>query len=421
MNKMCRHNISYKRVFSLVIISSFIAWLIAIICEPQSRQIEIFFDNMGDFLADATNTTGLAHDRNPYLDDTIGLQNAAYPPLAYFLFYWLALASGYVPKEYLDYYKNPMWLFLFIVVLTVCFLLLYTLIIKRTGGTKDIDNVLLGIAICVSYPILHTVERGNIIFVVLIAIMIYLFYYDSESKIKKEIALLSLAFAAGIKLSPAIFGFLLIYRKDWKAAVRAVSYGILMFILPFFFFKGGIENLLQLLYNVELHSKLVDAQDGTTLENIFEYWRNAGVKFLTGDSAKWAVFLKVLSYVKLLVCFLFVLSGFIIKDEFKRVLNITLVLLILPTVSMKYCIIYLFPAIVMFLTDIDKQTKRSVPDIMIFIATILLNFVYRIPHSYSINFKSVSLLIFIFAAILYSISEIRKYVEKRVGDRKING
>lgn len=224
MNKKFSQNVPYKRVFSLVIIASFVAWLIAIIYKPQSRQIEIFFDYMGDFFADATNTTGLAHARNPYLDDTIGLQNAAYPPLAYFLFYLLARASGTAPKEYLDYYKSPMWLFLFIVVLIVCFLLLYTLVVKYTGGTKNPDNILLGIAICVSFPILHTVERGNIIFIVFIAVMVYLFYYDSESKVKKEIALLSLAFAAGIKLTPAILGIMLIYQKDWKAAIRTVIY-----------------------------------------------------------------------------------------------------------------------------------------------------------------------------------------------------
>ncbi len=109
-----------------------------------------------------------------------------------------------------------MWLFLFIVVLIVCFLLLYTLVVKYTGGTKNPDNILLGIAICVSFPILHTVERGNIIFIVLIAVMVYLFYYDSESKVKKEIALLSLAFAAGIKLTLLFLGLCLFIRKTGR-------------------------------------------------------------------------------------------------------------------------------------------------------------------------------------------------------------
>lgn len=417
--------IPYKRTFSLVIIFSFIAWLIAIIIAPQSRQSEVFCLNMHDFFADATNTTGLAHNLNPYLDDSIGLQNAAYPPLAYALFYLLAHASGSVPDSYLDYYHDPMWLFLFIGALIISFIAIYTLIIKYTGGRANIDNVLLGIAICVSYPSLHTIERGNIILLTLVALMIYIFYYDSESKIKKEIALLCLAFAAGIKLSPAVFGILLIYKKDWKAAIRAIIYGILVFVLPFFFFEGGIENIAHFFNNMKLHSELVSSNNGTTLENIFFFWYNGLVYFTKGVEASQNIPMKIFFLaLKYALSALFLLSGFFMKksNKLKSVLNITLVLLIFPSVSQHYCIIYLLPVIVIFLHEADLHKQHTFCEKILFVASIFLTFVYRIPHSYSINFKSISLLFFIAVALIYSISKIKNYyISKRERGAVLNG
>lgn len=117
-------NISYKKIFGIVVIVSFIMWLIAIIFDPESIQRDLFFGRMEDFWADATNTTGYAHNPNPYLDSTNGLINVQYPPLAYALFYLLARAAGTVSIPYLDYFHNPLWTFLFVMTLIVAITLM---------------------------------------------------------------------------------------------------------------------------------------------------------------------------------------------------------------------------------------------------------------------------------------------------------
>lgn len=414
MNKLSSGKISYKKVFSIVIIFSFIAWLIGIIINPESWQREVFFSDMEDFLADASYTTGIAHKLNPYLDNTIGLHNAAYPPLAYALFYLLSRAAGSVPENYLDYYHNPMWLFLFITVIAVSFILIYTLAIKRFGGTADTDNILAGIALCVSYPIIHTIERGNIIILVLVALMVYLFYYDSKSKVKKELALICLAFAAGIKMTPAIFGILLIYKKDWKASIRTVIYGILAFIIPFFFFEGGIENLAHFINNVRLHSKYAYMDNGTTLQDIFMFWYCRAVILFTGKSVTISTAMHLFfTVVKVVLSALFIVSGFLTKDSFKRILNITLTLLILPSVSQNYCIIYLLPCVIIFLSENKLGKKHNIWEALIMTAFILMNFVFRFPYANWLNFKNISLLILIFVASVYSFSVIKKYIKEK--------
>lgn len=122
----------YIIFFSGIILISFIMWVVAFVINPDGKQINLFFASMQDFLADASNTTGLSSRLDPYHDDTIGLWNAAYPPLAYLLFYFFSrvgsISSG---MPYLGYYIHPVWLMFFIISVFVLLIVLYSLIVKQ--------------------------------------------------------------------------------------------------------------------------------------------------------------------------------------------------------------------------------------------------------------------------------------------------
>lgn len=64
----------------------------------------------------------------------------------------------------------------------------------------------------------------------------------------RELALICLACAAAMKLYPALFGLLLLSDKKYKEAVRAVIYGIVLLVVPFFF-MGGVGQIPQMLKN----------------------------------------------------------------------------------------------------------------------------------------------------------------------------
>ena len=96
---------------------------------------------------------------------------------------------------------------------------------------------------------LYLLERGNIILISTLFTGIYIFTYDSKSKLAREIGLFSLAFAFSIKLYPAALGWMLLADKRYKEALRCVIYGILLLIIPSFFF-GGPKCLIWMMENI---------------------------------------------------------------------------------------------------------------------------------------------------------------------------
>lgn len=98
------------------------------------------------------------------------------------------------------------------------------------------------IAVLFSAPMFAgALERGNCVLYVVGFVLLAFAWRDSDSRIKREIALLAIALAAGIKIYPAIIGLLYIREKRYKEAVRLVIYGLLTIILPFAL-CGGMES-----------------------------------------------------------------------------------------------------------------------------------------------------------------------------------
>lgn len=68
-------------------------------------------------------------------------------------------------------------------------------------------------------------------------------YRNSENRILRELALIALAVAFGLKLYPAFFGMLLLYDKQYFRAIRTAIYGLLLFFLPFLAFHEGFSGI----------------------------------------------------------------------------------------------------------------------------------------------------------------------------------
>ena len=399
------------RLFWSVVIFSFVVWFIALILEPQGKQLSLFFDRMHNFWADATNVTGMVVDNNPYFSKAKG----SYPPLAYMFFYPLMLVST-TPimtyshgAPYLLYYYQPLWTVLFVIGLIITMLFLFNICISLFKNSRDFDVMMTGLGICISYPVLYTIERGNILLIAVLALSIFVFYYDSNCWWKKEIALISLAIASGIKLSPAIFGSLLILNKDWKSAFRAVCYGLVFFVLPFFFFKNGIQNLPQMINNVNyfLISYVADSNAmGTGL--VTSYIKC--VRFFINEdydiTLKTYSIIRVLTYEVSIVLFLGI---FHFREKWKAVLNITLILLILPKVSLSYCAIYTIPLTVLFLKYCNDGDDRNltIDNIIVLISLIMIFFVYRCPVSDFLNYN-IAIPILTCIGVVYSIQAFVK-------------
>lgn len=406
-------NIHFLRLFWIIIIVSFFCFFCAFMINPQGSQLNLFFLHMRNFWADATNVTGMIRDMNPYFSEAKG----SYPPLSYLLFYPLMRLSPSPEivypygSPYFLYYYQPIWTLLFVISIFICLILLYTTSVNQLTNFSVVDANMTGIALCLSYPMLYTIERGNILLLSVLTTAIFIYYYDSECKWKKECALLCLAIATGIKLSPAIFGVLLICYKDWKAVLRTVGYGVFFLIVPFFFFEGGIQNLTQFINNLKyISNDLIISSNimGTGLLPSCLKYLDIFVEKHNGTYTITMNLYFIIEVIKYGVSLMLLWGVFQVQEKWQKVLNITIILLIFPRISFFYCTLYLIPFSAVFLNHMHDG-KLSIGKIIIFICLIMIFFVYRCPISDYFNYNfAIPLLSFV--ACAYS---NKAYFQKR--------
>lgn len=214
---------------------------------------QYFFYDMRDTGMDFFHSIEYVRGRTPY-----GVFNTLYPPLAnlfFYFIYWL------VPREvsvnwtydfyqsinfrgsYMDLrtYQAPLLLFVLFVLLVALFLI--KMVRKYLADYSGRMAELAAFCLLFSYGMMHGLERGNILILTVPLIMFFVYYYNSENAALSELAVLSLAIAAGLKIYPAFFGALLIRDKKYSQAARAVIYGVLSVILPVLFFREGLGGL----------------------------------------------------------------------------------------------------------------------------------------------------------------------------------
>ena len=92
------------------------------------------------------------------------------------------------------------------------------------------------------------IERGNSVFLAVILLLAAMLLREREGRLPRELALIFIAAAAGLKVYPALFGALYLLERRYAEAVRLVVYGVAFFLLPFAFF-GGVDGFLAFFAN----------------------------------------------------------------------------------------------------------------------------------------------------------------------------
>ena len=116
-----------------------------------------------------------------------------------------------------------------------------------------------------SFGVLNAVDRGNIILLAAGLSLFFVMYHRSKRAWVRELALVALAIAAGLKIYPAFLGVMLLRNRDFKAAIRTVFYGIAALVLPVFAFQEGVYGLqlwLKILFSFGSKSKTPWAGNG---------------------------------------------------------------------------------------------------------------------------------------------------------------
>ena len=302
--------------------------------------LQYIFHNVDDSFEDFFSMMSIADDRNIYE------QGISYPPLAMVIF---KLLNNFVPREILNAGPRVMQskifaLFVYMVFCIVC-LLSMGLMITDKLQVKKWEKVSCLYLVMLSGPMLYLLQRGNILLLALVLTMFYCFYYDSESKVVRELAYLSLAIAAGIKIYPAIFGLLLVQDKKYKETIRLIIYGIVFFTVPFLHY-GGFREMITMFqalgganftahgfgYNVSFDNfiRLSYHLLGHDMEHISVWWNLIPI---------------VVSF------FIFLFAG----AKWKRNLGLTLLLIWLPSFSYTYVLTFLLIPLILFFNEEKRK------------------------------------------------------------------
>lgn len=363
-----------------------------------------------DFIADFTNVIGYSSGGDPYNNTIVfGLHEKGYPPLQYVFSDLVSNNTDDMEyynriRNYTSMYCDSRIMMLYIICTIITLILLYECLRRFKNGPGYIKT-LTAFAIIFSFPIIFTVERGNSILIVLVFILVYLSFYDSKNPVLREISFIALALAAALKMTPAILGVLLIMQKRWKEALRTIIYGVLFFMLPFLFLKGGFANLPLFLRNLSLQLEAYKADTGCTINGFiircFGFYSEATSY--------------VCSLFTLIICVIFLVAAFFTNRKVDKLLYLSLIMIILPSHSATYCIVYLIPALISILNESDK---RSLDKFFIVGGCLCLCEFGGIIGFILLNYHN-GLLIILLCAIVRSIDTITAFVEHKTNGDEI--
>lgn len=372
MKKSLR-NLSLAQWYIVLLSVSILTIIITLFATHGELFSGIFFTDSLDTGMDFFHSIEYTKGRAPYLFfDTL------YPPLANLFYYVLYL---FVPDWQSDTWATTfeksiairgtasdlrVWqpTFLLFILYTVVVILLLCGLIHKMFNQCALASAL---AFCsvFSYGVLWAVERGNIIILCLVLVLFFVLYRNASSPILREIALFSLACAAGLKIYPALFGILLLYDKEYKQALRAIIYGILAFVLPCFVFREGIDCIpyfLNVLFSWTNGGMIMEGLSFNKICASFMWIINS--LFNTGIDLE--VVSDFMEKFNIIFSGMLLLLGFRAKKEWHRLLVCSLAIILFQKQSL-YIVAFL---LVPLLQLIKEEKKISVQNFVPFCALI---------------------------------------------------
>lgn len=341
--------------------------------------------------------------------------HACFPPLAYCIYFLISRVL------YQDNIGAPQDLaisgsgMLVICMLTALFALFFAFAFDRLFlARQSAGKKLLAFLLFCSYPFWLAIERGNMSQLVLILLMYATVFMDSEKKLEREAALVLIAFAAGLKLYPAIFGVLYLAEKRYREAARLMIYGILLFFLPFIFFQG-VDGFRIFLRNITA------VGTGTTGITI------AGLCGRIGEAVGFDLALghligRILSVLYLGIVVLFC---FLNKKSWQTIALVTSLMIIFIAASGTYCLIYWVIPFLCFMNDLHWRREYRMMDYVYAVLFSLVFVAYPVRALGSSGMLYVALYLLIAAILteqtIMSVQEMRvrrgKYVKGTVASK----
>ncbi len=287
---------------------------------------------------------------------------SSYPPLAIAILYPFALMCRGVFAQYggmqLDIdvltsrvLLHPEFWISFVLFFLICTSLVVFLVIKVFKLCKR-DSLKIACVIVFSAPFVFAIMRGNTIYFALIFVLLFLWLYENPKPILREIGYICLVLAGLIKIYPLFFGVFLLRKKKFFASCRVAVYFFVLFFLSFFMFKQGLGNFstfVQQLGDFATNNQRLLGETNMSITSCL-------CKLLSLISPAFASSALAPHINMSIVTLIFVISAvaaIVTKSDFSRYIICASIVVLVPTVSYLYVLIFEILPFAQFVREYD--------------------------------------------------------------------
>lgn len=329
----------------LLLTGEFVYWLV-MICTNSQYINSYFHNNNTDTFMDYFNMLKILDTPHHAIYET----KVIYPALCFCL--W-GIVFDMIPHPYqrmsaleLRNYQPAVIGFVLCLLLT---LIGIWELLKKNYESNGVKGCFFALSILFSGPILFAIERGNIILLALLFLLVFYLLYNSENKYLRYLSYIALALSASIKIYPALFGVLIISHKRWKEVFVAIVIGILMFVMPFLFLcRGGVISLFE---NI-LYASPILANRGMGFNFSFANLMKIVQAFSGTTLIKNSIMLKGIP--ACVAIFIFITNS----NEWKKMFAIVLFCIWIPEFSYTYTLVFFILPLISYLNaDVGKKIE----------------------------------------------------------------
>lgn len=297
-----------------------------------------------------------------------------FPPFSYMLYYFfyrISAADLAMPGSWLAVENTGAYLYVYIVFVIVSVLIVY-LAVEEFLHRKLHKSMF--VCIMASGAFLGSgLIVGNTILLVLAMMLLALDWKDSDSKLKRELALIFIAMSAGLKIYPAIFGFLYIKEHRWKETFRLILYGMIVAFVPFAFF-GGVQGFITWFKHVTAAMYFIEFARIQYIRGVAVYI----MTLITGNIDSRLVN-RVALYAPTLFLVLMFGLGMVSRNKIRPIYFFTAAMVFFPTNAYRYSLgLFAIPMLFWFRDEADKCTPEN------WITSLLYAGIFGIPMVFGI-------------------------------------
>lgn len=324
-----------------VIIGSFVVSTLILFLTKSADWAGYFVYDTTNTFMDYFNMLALLGMDNPYSLES------NYPPLC---FVFLKIMHLYLyGNDQLVYdpislrNSNAIAMMGLIGIITISIVILYRCI---TFKLRDKQSRKYGWIVLISGPMLFLIERGNLMLISLVFLMIYYSLYDSENKKMRYIAYVALAISSSIKIYPAIFGMLTLKNKKSTETLHLILIGIVVFIAPFFCFDG-IDTFVEFVNGLHAAADVGFSSGAGYNYSLANFVRIIGLMLNVDITTP--------TLIRIVVIGVLLLISFFNNIEWENLFLLATACIWFPDFSYTYTLTLYIPCILAFINNSDKE------------------------------------------------------------------